>query len=158
MLSLLERSTPPITPKYSQRLNWRNKVHLCYTRKFSGNELCNPNGPNRIFRNLGIDINILGRCQGRDQEPSLRQARDPSWDEPGPVPGTNRPFSVDFHSNIVILSHLSLGRLSQFIFVLGRSSRKGHQKNVCVLCVLDFLGPPAMVSELQTHPNMHSPV
>ena len=45
MLSLLGRSPPPITPKMSQRIDWRNKFHLCYTRKFSGNQLCNPNGP-----------------------------------------------------------------------------------------------------------------
>ena len=37
VLSLLGRSIPPITPKYSQRINWRNKFHLCYTRKFSAN-------------------------------------------------------------------------------------------------------------------------
>ena len=30
-------SPPPITPKYSQRINWRNEFHLCYIRKFSGN-------------------------------------------------------------------------------------------------------------------------
>ena len=35
--SLLGRSTPPITPKYSQRISWRNRFHLCYTRKFFGN-------------------------------------------------------------------------------------------------------------------------
>ena len=46
VLSLLGRSPPLITPKYSQRINWRNKLHLCYTRKFSGNQLHNPNGPN----------------------------------------------------------------------------------------------------------------
>ena len=28
VLSLLGRSTAPITPKYSQRINWRNKSHL----------------------------------------------------------------------------------------------------------------------------------
>ena len=37
VLSLLGRSTPPITPKYSQKIYWRNKFHLCYPRKFSGN-------------------------------------------------------------------------------------------------------------------------
>ena len=37
VLSLLGRSTPPITPKYSLRINWRNKFLLGYTRKFSGN-------------------------------------------------------------------------------------------------------------------------
>ena len=36
---------------------------------------------------------------------------DPSWDKLGPVPGTNRPFSVLFHSKIAILSRLSLGRV-----------------------------------------------
>ena len=25
-----EKSTPPITPKYSQIINWRNKDHLCF--------------------------------------------------------------------------------------------------------------------------------
>ena len=35
--SRLGRSTPPITPEYSQRINWRNKFHLYYTRKFSAN-------------------------------------------------------------------------------------------------------------------------
>ena len=45
VLSLLGRSLPPITPKYSQRIGWRNRFHLCYTRKFSGNLLCNPTGP-----------------------------------------------------------------------------------------------------------------
>ena len=34
VLSLLGRITPPITPKYSQRINWRN---LGYTRTFLGN-------------------------------------------------------------------------------------------------------------------------
>ena len=37
VLSLLGRITPPITPKYSQRINWRNKFHLGYTRKLLGN-------------------------------------------------------------------------------------------------------------------------
>ena len=37
LLSLLGMSPPPITPQYSQRINRRNKFHLCYTRKFSGN-------------------------------------------------------------------------------------------------------------------------
>ena len=37
--------------------------------------------------------------------------RNRSWDKPGPVPGTNRPFSVELHSTIAILSRLSLGRV-----------------------------------------------
>ena len=37
VLSLLGRSTPLITPKYSQIINWRNAFHLGYNRKFLGN-------------------------------------------------------------------------------------------------------------------------
>ena len=37
VLPLIGRRTPPITPKYSQRINWRNKFHRDYTRKCSGN-------------------------------------------------------------------------------------------------------------------------
>ena len=37
VLSLLERRTRLITPNYSQRSNWRDEFHPCYTRKFSGN-------------------------------------------------------------------------------------------------------------------------
>ena len=32
-----------------------------------------------------------------------------SWDKPGPVQGTNRPVSAEFHGKIGILSRLSLG-------------------------------------------------
>ena len=46
--------------------------------------------------------------------------------------GTDRPFSVEFQSKIAILFCLSLGQLS----------RKGHQKNVYVLCVY-FFSPPS---------------
>ena len=35
VLSLLQRSTPPRTPIYSQRINWRNLVHLLLHRKLS---------------------------------------------------------------------------------------------------------------------------
>ena len=35
-LPLLGRITPPITPKYSQRISRRNSFHLGYTRKFWG--------------------------------------------------------------------------------------------------------------------------
>ena len=37
--------------------------------------------------------------------------RNRPWDKMGPVPGTNRPFSVDFHSKIAMKSRLSLGRV-----------------------------------------------
>ena len=37
--------------------------------------------------------------------------RGPSLQQTGPVPGTNRPRSVEFHSKIGILSRLSLGRV-----------------------------------------------
>ena len=58
VLSLLGRSTPPITPKYSQRINWRKKFHLCRTRKFSGNELRNPKGPNET-RKMITEPNLM---------------------------------------------------------------------------------------------------
>ena len=45
VLSLLGRSTPPTTPNYSQRTNWPNKFHLCYNRKFSGNNCVILKGP-----------------------------------------------------------------------------------------------------------------
>ena len=37
--------------------------------------------------------------------------RDPARDKLGPVPGTNQPFSVEFHGKTAILSRLSLGRV-----------------------------------------------
>ena len=59
-----------------------------------------------------VNINISGRDVVRDKrDPSLGQTGTRPWDKPGPVPGTNRPFSVEFHSKIAILSHLSLGRV-----------------------------------------------
>ena len=45
------------------------------------------------------------------QEPSLGQTGTRPRDKLGPVPGTHRPFSVEFHSKIAILSRLSLGRV-----------------------------------------------
>ena len=42
------------------------------------------------------------------EEPSLRKNGTRPWGKPGPVPGTSRPFSVEFHSEIAILS---LGRV-----------------------------------------------
>ena len=38
------------------------------------------------------------------------RARKTNKDKPGPVPWTNRPFAVEFHIKIAILSRLSLGR------------------------------------------------
>ena len=43
-LSFLGKITPTITLKKSQRIIWRNKIHLRYTRKFSGVNLGNGNG------------------------------------------------------------------------------------------------------------------
>ena len=37
VLSFSNTITPPSTPKYSQRINWRNKFHLGCTRRFLGN-------------------------------------------------------------------------------------------------------------------------
>ena len=56
------------------------------------------------------------------------------WDKPGPVPETNRPFSVEFHRKIGILSRLSLGRVGvrPWPIVLQGPSEKG-------LCVF-FIG------------------
>ena len=80
-----------------------------------------------------------------------------SWDKPEPVPGTNRPFSVEFHSKIAICPvcpwHGSR-------FVLGRLSHKGCQKNVCLFCVYWFFAPKyfgrmdleEMPSRGQAHP------
>ena len=45
VLFLLGGSTPPITPKDSQRINWRNEFHLCYTRKLSENNCVILMGP-----------------------------------------------------------------------------------------------------------------
>ena len=47
-------SKPAITPKYSQRIDWRNEFRLGHTRKFLGSELCNPRGPNgkQQFRSI----------------------------------------------------------------------------------------------------------
>ena len=44
-------------------------------------------------------------------DPSPGQNGTRPRDKMGPVPGTNRPFSVQFHSKIAILSRLSLGRV-----------------------------------------------
>ena len=53
----LGRSTPQITPKYSQRSNC-HKFHLCCTSKFSANSLCNPNGPNGKLAVFGTLFSI----------------------------------------------------------------------------------------------------
>ena len=61
-------------------------------------------------RKKPININILGGTVSRtNRAPSLGQTGPHAWDKLGPGPGTNRPFSVYFHSKIAILSRLSLG-------------------------------------------------
>ena len=65
---------------------------------------------NNRARRKPININILGgTVSGTNGTPSLGQTGPRPWDKLGPVPGTNRPFSVYFHSKIAILSRLSLG-------------------------------------------------
>ena len=63
----------------------------------------------------------------------------PPRDKTGPVPGTNRPFSLEFHSKIAILSRLSLGQVG--VRPWKRLSHKGRQKNVYVFSVYWFFAP-----------------
>ena len=59
-----------------------------------------------------ININIFGGTVSGTNRNRPWDKWDPSpRDKMGPVPGTNRPFSVDFHSKSAILSRLSLGRV-----------------------------------------------
>ena len=89
--------------------------------------------------------------------------RNRPWDKPGPVPGTKWDPSlrqtgrslVELHSKIAILSRLSLGGGSS----LGRSSRKGRQKNVYVFSVCWFFSPPSNERRtfLQKPPSLKMP-
>ena len=56
------------------------------------------------------------------------------WDKLGPIPGTNRPPFAEFHSNIVILSRLSLG----WVGVAGTIVLQGTSENVYVFRVYCF--------------------
>ena len=59
-----------------------------------------------------ININIwAGRCPD-EQEPSPGTNKTPPRTNWHPSLGQNRPFSVEFHNKIAILSRLSLGRVA----------------------------------------------
>ena len=62
-------------------------------------------------RRKPININILGGTVSGTNRNLPWDKRDPFQDKPEPVPGTNRPFSVEFHSKLTILSHFSLGQV-----------------------------------------------
>ena len=57
VLSSTVKTTPPITPKISQRMNRHNKSRLGYTRRFSTDDLCDPRGPNfRMSEKGGLSL------------------------------------------------------------------------------------------------------
>ena len=70
----------------------------------------------------------------------------PPWDKMGPVPGTNWPLSVEFHSKNRHFVPSVLGTSGGSS--LGRLSHKGHQKNVYVFSVYWFSFAPKLVSNL----------
>ena len=76
-----------------------------------------------------------------NHEPSLGQTGTRPWDKVGPVPRTNRPFSVEFHSKIAILSGLSLGRVGvrPWDDCPARAVRKLF---MCFLFIVFFFSPP----------------
>ena len=71
----------------------------------------------------------------------------PPRDKMGPVPGINRPFSVEFHSRIAILSRLSLGRVAvrPWDDCPARAVRKMF---MCFLFIVFFFFRPQFLGEL----------
>ena len=61
-------------------------------------------------KKLNINICWAARCSGQTGAVPWDK-RGPSLGQTGTVPGTNRPFSAEFHIKIDILSRLSLGRV-----------------------------------------------
>ena len=53
-------------------------------------------------RNFGPNLVAALVLQG-DPRPCSGTSRNRPWDKLGPVPGTSRPFSVEFHRQIGIL-------------------------------------------------------
>ena len=82
----------------------------------------------------------FGRDGVRDkQEPSLGQIGTRPRDKPGPVPGTNRPFPVYFHSKGTILSRLSLGRVG--VRPWDDCPTRAVRKMFMCFCLLVFFRP-----------------
>ena len=82
----------------------------------------------------------MGRCPGQTGTVSGTNGTPP-WDKLGPVPGTNRLFSVEFHSKISILSRLSPGRVG----VRPRDdcpARAVRKMLMCLVFLGFFLSPP----------------
>ena len=67
--------------------------------------------------------------------------RNRPWDKPGPVHGTYRPLSLEFHSKNAILSRLSLGRVGvrPWDDCPSRAVRKMFE---CFLFIGFFFSPP----------------
>ena len=82
---------------------------------------------------------------GRD---GVRDKQEPSLGQTGPVPGTNRPFSVEFHSKIAILSRLSLGRVP--VCPWDDCPARAVRKCLCVLCLF-FFGPRICAAKMGTN-------
>ena len=95
----------------------------------------------------------MGRCPGQaGTVPGTNGTRP--WDKLAPVPGTNCPFSAEFHSKIAICPVCPLGRVG---FVPGTIVPQGpSEMSLCVLCLLIFspsnwpFFPPAE----ENHPKM----
>ena len=103
----------------------------------------------------------MGRCSGQTGTVPGTNGTRP-WDKLGPVPGTNRdpslghrPFSIELHSTIAILSCFSLGRVEvhpwdQCV------PQWPSEKSLCVIFLLVFFFARSWTF-WSTLPSSHSP-